>query len=869
MPSRNSSTRRWLQLGEMVGLKLLATHCMPASLLAISGLLTWRLFLLPVLSYWDHVPPPYGWGTLPVGWTDDLLGGVVWVNGVYWLLPFWLLSPAAVAKALLIVPAFVGPLAFLAFARRLGIGAVAGAVGALYYLLNPSVHGRYLQGHTGDIVAHALVPVFALAVWSLLGNQRRARMAAAAAVGLAFFLTGSLKPHWLVLQFGVVLPFVVGLFIAQSGWKATVSSLRWLAAGIVFGLLLSLPAIVIAATVGGEILERLHSLVHLRALSSSVWLSNAVRLAGEPSNDWLPRLGYYVLNPRGLLGFLPGLTILASLLLAAGSHRRQILLALAVFAVMISLALGTTYPISGYAWLFQHVPFFTAFRESSKFLLVGTFSAAVGLAVSVHAISARYPEKTRVALPAIVVAAILIYARPMIGGDLGLVRAGNHVPTAGALDIGRWLDQQPGDFRVMIIPHDDETFHLWPWVSRRPLFAVDNDRAFTSLASAYHAYSAAAFGRAQQDGQWAEMLARSAVRFVVVADREASSTFQFTSSAATLESLAARRLLETSSRFSRVFESGGYAVYENKDFRGWTWVDAAVTDDQTARARHCPPQGSSAMRPVRVVGDLGEWVDPQEVNATLGSKWIAGAAYEWVHPGPYARGESTHSRWYAITSGSAVMIRSVVISRAGDYSLSLRALLERGATPPALVVNGRRLAPRSDWPVGRFGNVDYGVASLPAGHHRVEVLSEAGVVAIDRIVLTNALTERTVSNDTNNHLGQNRTRPDAGYATPTTIRARRFLPGAYVVHFNSAAPGLITFSDARDPRWSVLSRGVRAEIVPCRGPLLHVLTAGGSGMIILWNRTAAAVSAAWLASGTAFLLGGVYVLRDQLRPRRA
>src|SRR5579864_4195179 len=86
---------------------------------------TWRLDFMSPFSYWDHVPPPYGWGTSPIGWTENLLGEPVWVNGSYWLWPFESFFSTILAKGLLVIPAFLAPLAFFFLARHLDIHRLA------------------------------------------------------------------------------------------------------------------------------------------------------------------------------------------------------------------------------------------------------------------------------------------------------------------------------------------------------------------------------------------------------------------------------------------------------------------------------------------------------------------------------------------------------------------------------------------------------------------------------------------------------------------------------------------------------------------------------------------------------------------------
>jgi hypothetical protein len=827
-------------------------------LVIISATVTWRFFVMNWSSYWDFVPPPYGWGMSPIGWTENLLGETVWVNGTYWLWPLWLLSPSAVTKGLLVVPAFLAPLTFFVLARRLGVHSVAATLGGLYYLLNPSLHTRYLQGHTGDLLGYASAPLLGLAVWHLLDSSRRSRSVAVVAAGVILFLGASLKPHWLVLQVLVLLPFVVALFVVRERRVLDTQTAVHLLAVVLLGLLLDLPLLVIALTVGIGILQRLHSVVHLAALSSDVHWLTVIRLAGEPAVGLLPNLGYYRLDLRGILGFIPAGITLGSPFISARSSQRLAVIAVVSWVVVAFLSTGITYSPWPYLWFYAHLPFFTAFRESSKFLMVGALISSLAISVGIDGVLRR-SLWLGATLSLGIALAIVGYAWPMFSGDMRISATRIYQPTQGALGVGHWLDRQPGQFRVMVIPHDDETFHIWPLVSRRPLFGVDNDRVLGSLPSVYAALRVADAGRLGDDKSFAEGLARAGVQFVVVRRGEDTSSFRFTSPAATIAANLGQRLLGTSGRFHKVLETRGYVVYRDLLFSGWVSIEKRAMAGEFS----CSPD--EARRPTTqiVVRNLGEWVDPSEVNAALNQRWITGPSYEWVYPGPYARGETTHSRWYAITSGKSPLAQWFVTPESGSYRIRLRGFLSDGATAPEILVNERQLMPATAWPRNHFGDVAYEFLYLKAGRNHLKVQGQGGIVAIDTV--TFELAARNDPFDSSRPKTMLGSLPS--YRAPKSqwsglqahLAYKRLFGGLYVLRLRGAPPGVVTIAEASQPGWVILGAGTRAEVVPCKDALLHVWTHGGNGTIVVGNRFAMLITAAWVTSAVFFSAAIVYL----------
>ncbi|HWO89176.1 MAG TPA: hypothetical protein VNL98_08495, partial [Gemmatimonadales bacterium] len=296
------------------------------------------------------------------------------------------------------------------------------AIGAFFYFYNPTIHARYLQGHVGVLLGHALAPLLGRAIWSLLHatdpNVKRHILA----IGMIAFTGASLQPHWVPLQFLLVVPFVLVLSVLATGRLPRSSSLVGVAAGMALAMALNLPLVTIVLAKGTAISRQLHSVVHLAALSSNTRVLDALRLTGEPAGGLLPPFGYTRVDLRGLAGFIPILLALSAPWVASRRTRSIGLASVGAFLLALSLGTGTTYHTRVYLWLYEHIPFFDAFRESSKFLVPGTLFAATALSAAIDALSGRQ-RTLAVACALIVAGAQVWFVWPAFGGYAGVPEA--------------------------------------------------------------------------------------------------------------------------------------------------------------------------------------------------------------------------------------------------------------------------------------------------------------------------------------------------------------------------------------------------------------------------------------------------------------
>jgi hypothetical protein len=181
------------------------------------------------------------------------------------------------------------------------------------------------------------------------------------------------------------------------------------------------------------------SLVNALAMFHSYWTGGVVRwFTFNPIPIW-----FWVVPLAAFLGFY-----------LMRRDRRVVFFTL-ITVLGLFLSKQSNPPLPGvYAWLFQHVPGFAAFREPSKFFVL----VIIGYAVLVGAF-ARWsthgaPIYFRVAGRALVVIVMFVMlwnGKPLITGEIGSLYVPSS-PPPGVLELNRYFATQAEFFRVLWSP---------------------------------------------------------------------------------------------------------------------------------------------------------------------------------------------------------------------------------------------------------------------------------------------------------------------------------------------------------------------------------------------------------------------------------
>ena len=292
----------------------------------------------------------------------------------------WLLYTVLKALAAVISSQFTQKLLLLAILTLAGVGAyrlaaerpAQGKAGCyfagIFYLFNPFVYTRFVEGQYLVLAGYALLPWAAAAMWRLITapSWRHAWRAAAWVLAIAL-----VNLHTI----GFVL--AIGLIMTLVGWRHSQKMWTWLGIG---GAL----ALVIGAIVLGPLLLGQSSAAHaIKTFDSSQYTAFATRsdVANVPvtalllQGFWNDHSGTFVLPSSLGVGWLVVAGLLGALMIIGLINiiRRHDKLGYAlVFAGLLAwwLAMGVAWagsaPLTN--WLVAHVPFYRGYREPGKWL---------------------------------------------------------------------------------------------------------------------------------------------------------------------------------------------------------------------------------------------------------------------------------------------------------------------------------------------------------------------------------------------------------------------------------------------------------------------------------------------------------------------
>jgi Alpha-(1->3)-arabinofuranosyltransferase len=413
--------------------------------LVVAGPLLGRGYL--ILLDFPTGPDPPEVSLLPLPSSGDV-GNAIPLNALHALLhELWRPLPE---KLFLLLPIVLGGLGLYRLVREvLGLGAAAGVFGGTLYVVNPFLYDRYLSGHLHFVLGYALLP------WALLPLVRAMRApsrGAAAVVGLWLGVLAAVSFH----VAGLYAVLIVLVAVVGNGRARARAAFAGMAAGL--GALVSaywlLPLFfaperrVGTADLGPfetrpDGFEVLPTLLALYGF----WREEFIRPVEER-----PAL-YLLLVPILALVVVGAVTVLR------GTAHRRLGIALVVAGTFgVLLGAGTAFPPTAgiFRWLFTHVPFMGAYRESQKFLALTVLAYAVLGSAGLERLSRR--GRWAVAAAPIAIASVLLYGHAMLWGLRAEVEL-SHYPASWA-EADRRMKQK-GDGALIVLPwklYEDWTF---------------------------------------------------------------------------------------------------------------------------------------------------------------------------------------------------------------------------------------------------------------------------------------------------------------------------------------------------------------------------------------------------------------------------
>ena len=676
----------------------------------------------------------------------------------YYLIFSWpllrLLDTRRVSNFWVIMPLLIGLISSYLVARRITGSLIASFVSSIIYSFNPTILTRYLQAHIGILVGYALFPFLLLSALILFDQKQlfSRRMIYFFTLAIIISFISALQVHFLLLAFLLLAVYVVlhAIMVRSGIWL-----LKNLA--VLLGIFSLVLVLILPLTFNVLIFSRFNiapslvSVDHVYSLSQETYFGNLFRLIGESGPGFLSDVGYYANPLWTLLGFLMPIMAFAIFLSWRRGYRmfnaqrrkstenRQLIIFLSILALLgIFLSTGTTYFPKLYLWLYLHIPFFYAFRESSKFLILTSlaYSLLVGIAVRNIGLRIEYLElrnkrkpalrsrvgrivggngKLLVAIPVIV--GQLAFSWPMLTGDLMIYSLHPKYEISEDLhNLGRWLDSQKEFFRVMILPYDDFMFHIWRHISSKPVVSVD--MASLGASPGAYQYTIFAHGALYQGkiADLAKLLALTSTKYVMTRDNVPKTKSFYTSERFDFSSPKFKKMLSSSEDFEEIQNFGDYTVYKNKDFKkhvfGIEKRVLAIGDRQLLTPfTHVPglEDSNSGLVFANQLSDIKdlemfdtiitnsdlkdlEFIlldDEYKLNgyeyaknittgedpkASVQFLWLRSDIYEYVTGGVFGNGAMPYGNGYAITEGQAQLVLPYVCSKPGEYEMWLRVL---------------------------------------------------------------------------------------------------------------------------------------------------------------------------------------------------
>jgi len=314
----------------------------------------------------------------------------------------------------------------------------------IIYIYNPWIINRILSGHSSLLFAYALTPLM-LTLYFKGVDGKSLKQALLSSFLLALIISISYHLASLIIPIILIYPiFRVGL-----GRVRDVLSLYGLVALIaVSSMLLNSYWITTLPTVLNTLSGT--NIVDVENLSVESNIVNVLRLHGYFWNGWwnvfkscLPKL---IVDLWWFIGFLPFTLSILAIAVSRGSKIKLLTFMLIVYSV---LAVGLNWPFSSLnRFLYENVPFYIIHRDPNKIVAVLCLTYSMLAAYAIQwLLNLRWG---RIAV-AITVILLLFNAWPLLTGNLyGYVE-----PLDFPMDylrVDQWLQNQPGDFRVLWLP---------------------------------------------------------------------------------------------------------------------------------------------------------------------------------------------------------------------------------------------------------------------------------------------------------------------------------------------------------------------------------------------------------------------------------
>ena len=403
-------------------------------------------------------------------------------------------------------------------------------IGALFFTLNPWVTSRILSGHYFILSSYAFTPLFLyyLVQYFDVNTEKYGFIKCS----FLFSLVSMTSNHGFIMS--LFLSFVITLWYLIFFRKSIVI----LKSSFVFILSLLINSFWIFPTLN-MVFSGIRNISFLQDTSTSLsvnanWV-NTIRLLGyfwTPYNQGIyTSSGFFYKVWFGLSFLLPALVLISVIFNRKTKNFNLILLF--VYLVSTVLSQGTNF-LGSYYLDFVRMPFMQLFRDPNKLLYLSSISAALIIGTSLHVVlyQIRYiishggfAVEVNNLIISFLIISVFIVNFPWLSGDFNGVYSPSVRPQY-SIASEDWLEQQPGDFRVLYLPLMNYLWFNWtqtgvnepirylsPVPVFNPPFSTEYDISPASTFFMNHIANSMYDGSIKNIGQLLDM---ARVRYVVV-----------------------------------------------------------------------------------------------------------------------------------------------------------------------------------------------------------------------------------------------------------------------------------------------------------------------------------------------------------------
>ncbi len=688
----------------------------------------------------------------------------------------------------------IASITFYLFAASVLKNRNAGFIAAFIYIFNPIILDRFLSAHVNMLIGYAIMPfVFLLFILSMDSRNSRTSIILSLMSGGLLAFSGLMASQFFYINALLIILYWI--------FHSALNSFRDMKKGVSRTTIVFFIAVLVAspwllssvAVSSSGFYSTIATQSYVESLSTQTYLFNNLRLIGQSGGPFMENIGYLGFSFWGLQGFVTVLLGFSALLLHSHKKEKILLIFSSITLIGIILSTGTMYIGGAYLWFFNNFPFFFAFREPSKFLVVAVFGLSIMAGITVEAIhSIKGIRFGRFLVPMFISLVLLsqsIFVWPMFTGDnLVYSQHPKYTMTREYRELGAWMDSQNESFKVIILPYTGFTFRTWHMVSKEELTYIGTASLSPLNSDNYQQsiFMLETLGREDAYG-FSILAGLEGIKYVVVQKdldtrnrQESPDEYNFIPpfNRFNLSGPMLVQILETSKEFRKTKEFGPYMVFENLKFRKPAGKEKQVLGlgdrnlilEMAERPDFDKKElvFANKLTPSELAGMINnseEIVSNYDENETLFSmlpyeykinvydlafpaglgdnprniiyrKWIRSDIYEFLEGGVFGRGAVTYGRGYAITKGNSKLSIPYSSPEDGHYQLWARLLYAPDRAELSIFLDDEKVgyvSPESSDFKG-FKWVKIGDINLSKRTYNVEIVNSIGENVIDQIV---------------------------------------------------------------------------------------------------------------------------------------